>query len=371
MSNIPDNHKTWVEVSKSALGSNTKIIRRLLSEKTKLLAVVKSNAYGHGLAETAKLFCNYDADWLGVDNLDEALLLRQQKIKVPILVMGYTSPERFAEAVKHNLRLTLYNLDFCPPILNTSPLIHLKIDTGMSRQGITLSDLPMFLKNLPRGTNVEGVFTHFANADNLRDRSYPNLQLANFKKAMEIFEKHSIKPAISHASATTGLLTMPEAQFDMVRVGIALYGLWPSVEFAKKFKKLGLEPTLSWKTRVVQIKKIKKNTPVGYGITEKVKKDSTIAVLPAGYYDGYDRGLSSLGEVLIGGKRSKVLGRISMNLMVADVSGVNNPKVWEEVVLIGEQGKETITAEKLANKLGTISYEVVSRINPLLPRFYI
>ncbi|MEK7151408.1 MAG: alanine racemase, partial [Patescibacteria group bacterium] len=352
-----------------------KIVRGLLKSDVKLMAVVKSNAYGHGLAETAKLFCEYGADWIGVDNLDEAMLLRKNNIIKPVLVLGFTSDECFSEAAKNKIRLTVYNDLPKSTIPNTYPAIHLKIDTGMSRQGVTLDDLPAFLKKIPSGINIEGVFTHFANADNLEDRSYSDLQVFKFKKVLRVLEKFDIKPVIVHASATTGLLAVPNAQFDMVRAGIALYGLWPSLEFAKKFNSpvggLGLKPALSWKTRVVQIKKIKKNTPVGYGISEKVKKDTRIAVLPVGYYDGYFRKLSSTSEVLIGGRRCKVLGRISMNLSVVDISNVENVQIWDEVVLIGSQNKERITAEELAQKADTISYEVVSRINPLLPRIYI
>ncbi len=371
MSILTHNYKTWVEVSREALENNIRVVRGLLKPETKLLAVVKSNAYGHGLVETAKIFCETGADWLGVDNIDEAILLRESGIKVPILVMGYTPVDRFEEAVKNDLRLTSYNLLPKSLVPNIYPALHLKIDTGMSRQGILVLELSEFLKSLPAGVNIEGVFTHFANADNLDDRSYPNLQLANFNKALKIFQEHDIKPAIRHAVATTGLLTMPEAQLDMVRIGIAFYGLWPSAEFSDKFKKLKLKPTLSWKTRIVQIKNIKTGTPVGYGINENVKKDTKIAVLPVGYYDGYDRALSSVGEVLIDGKRCKILGRVSMNLVVADATNVKNTNVGDEVVLIGEQGKERIVAEELAGKIGTISYEVVSRINPLLPRIYI
>ena len=383
------NYKTWVEVDKKALLNNAKIVRGLLKPGTQLMAVVKSNAYGHGLVETAKIFCGFGADlvkspngdhgasWLGVDSLDEAILLREVGIKTPILVMGYTSAERIKKSAIYDLRFTIYDSEIPKWISKNCKLetenckLHLKIDTGMSRQGVTLADLPKFIKKLPKGTKIEGVFTHFANADNLHDRNYPNLQLANFKKALEILEKSGIKPTIRHASATTGLLTMPEAQFDMVRVGIALYGLWPSIEFAQKFDDLDLKPALSWKTRIVQIKKIKKNTPIGYGITEKVKQDSTIAILPVGYYDGYFRNLSSASEVLIGGQRCKILGRISMNLSVADISNVKNVQIWDEVVLIGGQNKERITAEELAKKADAISYEVVSRINPLLSRVYI
>lgn len=394
------NYKTWVEVSKKALLNNAEVVRGLIGPTVRIMAVVKSNAYGHGLVETAKMLTSSErfeveprnipdvqplgVGWLGVDNIDEAILLRENKIKNPILVLGHTPPVRFPEAVKHNLRLTVYNL--FPPslILNTGPLTHLKIDTGMSRQGILVPDLPKFLKSIPRWLPIEGVYTHFANADNLKDRSYPNLQLANFKKAIEILKRQKIEPQILHASATTGLLTMPEAHYGMVRVGIGLYGLWPSLKFKNGFKNLKIEPALSWKTRIVQIKKIKKGTPVGYGTTERVKKDTRIAVLPVGYYDGYMRSLSGKSHVLIGGRRCKILGRISMNLMVADISGVQKTMVGDlpsssfgnkklglgEVVLIGTQGHKSVTAEELAEKASTISYEIVSRINPLLPRVY-
>lgn len=390
--------------------NNAQIVRELIKPETRLMAVVKSNAYSHGLVETAKIFANphlvveplsgsatksecfevepqnipevqpLGADWLGVDNIDEAILLRESGIKNPILVLGYTPANRIKNAANYNgLRFTIYDPEILKQLSKSQKpevrgqRLHLKVDTGMSRQGVLLSDLPKFLTLLRSDLNkllIEGVYTHFANADNLQDRKYPNLQLANFKKAIEILKQRKIEPQIVHASATTGLLTMPEAHYDMVRVGIALYGLWPSGEFREKLKPLKIEPALSWKTRTIQIKKIKKGTSVGYGITERVKKDTRIAVLPVGYYDGYMRALSGKGEVLIGGKRCRILGRISMNLSVVDASNCPKAKISDEVVLIGTQGREKITAEELAEKAGTISYEIVSRINPLLPRIY-
>lgn len=393
------NYKTWVEVEKRALQNNAQIVRRLIgpeihpvrgrpvessatatsgwpaSNGARLMAVVKSNAYGYGLVETAKILAG--VDWFGVDNIDEAILLRKNGIKNPILVLGFTPVDRIKESVNYNdLRFTIYDSEILKQLSKSQKpevrgqKLHLKIDTGMSRQGVLVNDLPKFLRLLPHDLSLEGVYTHFANADNLKDRSHPNFQLANFKKALEILKRHKIEPQIVHANATTGLLTMPEADHDMVRVGIALYGLWPSAEFKNKFKNLKVKPALSWKTRVVQIKKIKKGTPVGYGITERVKKDTRIAVLPVGYYDGYMRALSGKGHVLIGGKRCKILGRISMNLSVVGVSSCPKVKVGDEVVLIGTQGRERIIAEELAEKADTISYEIASRINPLLPRIY-
>ena len=384
-----ENLKTWVEVSKDALKYNIETIRRLANPTAGgkiVMGVVKSNAYGHGLVETANLFLKYGADWLGVDNIDEAVLLRKEKVNFPILVLGYTPVTLFSLAAKYKIKLTLYGDEIFKQASKFKKSIdfHLKVDTGMSRQGVLVSDLPIFLSNLKKFPEVklEGVFTHFANADNLSDPSYPRQQLSNFYQALQMIKGSGLTPKIVHAAATTGLFALPEASFDMVRIGVAFYGLWPSQEFKNHFSSFNLKPVLSWKTRITQIKKITKGTPVGYGITEKVKKDSVIALLPIGYYDGYFRALSSVGEVLISGpryaggfgeasKRCKILGRISMNLSVVDVSAVNGAKVGDEVVLIGQMDGEQITAEEIAKKLGTISYEVVSRINPLLPRVYI
>lgn len=370
---MSSNLKTWVEVSKTALEHNIGVVKNLAKGKI-VMGVVKSNAYGHGLVETAKLFLKYGVDWIGTDSLEEAVILRRANLTAPMLVLGYTPVAKLALAARHNIKLIFYGEE----ILKTSSWFkgkidwHLKIDTGMSRQGLRVEDLPALasqLNHLPE-MKMEGVLTHFANADDLPDLIYARRQLAQFHQALAILEQHNLRPKIVHAAATPAFFSLPEAGFDLVRIGIGFYGLWPSAKFQESFKTLGLRPALQWKTRVVQIKKIKKNTPVGYGITERVKKDSTIAVLPVGYYDGYFRGLSSIGRVLINGQSCKILGRVSMNLCVADISRTPETKVWDEVVLIGQSGQESIAAEEIAQKLGTISYEVVSRINPLLPRIY-
>ena len=369
-----NNLKTWIEVSKDALKYNIETIKKLARGKI-VMGVVKSNAYGHGLLETAKLFLKYGVDWLGVDNIGEAVLLRKAGGLAPILVLGYTPVNLFSLAAKHKIKLTLYGDEIFKQASKFKKQVdfHLKVDSGMSRQGVTLNDLPGYLaslKNFPE-IKIEGVLTHFANADNLSDASYPRQQLANFNRALGVIKNFGLTPKIVHASATAGLFALPEAVFDMVRVGVAFYGLWPSQEFKNRFSSFNLKPALTWKTRIIQIKKILKGTPVGYGITEKVKKDSTVALLPVGYYDGFFRGLSSTGEVLINGKRCKVLGRISMNLSVVDATYIENVNFWNEAVLIGKSGNEQITAEEIARKLNTISYEVVARINPLLSRVYI
>lgn len=367
-------HKTWVEVSKTALRHNIGVIKNLAKGKL-VMGVTKSNAYGHGLVAISQLFLKHGVDWLGTDNLAEAVTLRQAHIKAPILVLGYTPAGELGLAARYNIKLTLYGEEILatPSQFKSRINWHLKIDSGMSRQGVLVNRLPAFLdklKNYPE-IKVEGVLTHFANADDLPDLVYARHQLAQFQTALGMLSARGFNPLLRHAAATPAFFALPEASFDLVRIGIGFYGLWPSAKFRENFKALGLQPALQWKTRVVQIKNIKKDTPVGYGITERVKKDSMTAVLPVGYYDGYFRGLSSIGRVLINGQSCKILGRVSMNLCVVDISETLKTKVWDEVVLIGQSGKEVITAEEIAQKLGTISYEVAARINPLLPRIYV
>lgn len=370
---IKINSQTWVEISKEVIKKNIRIIKNLAGKRI-LMGVVKSNAYGHGLVETAKIFLKSGVNWLGTSNLEEAEKLREAQINSPILVLGYTPVTLFSLAAHRNIRLTLYDKEFfkARSRFKKDPLFHLKVDTGMSRQGVLLDDLPNFLQTAQDFGKfaMEGVYTHFANADNLSDKHFAQEQLFNFQKALNIIKNHGFTPKIIHAAATPAFLNFPETAFDMVRIGIAFYGLWPSLEFLKYFEHLGLKPPLVWKTKVVQVKKISRGASVGYGASEKVKIRSTIAVLPVGYYDGFFRGLSSVGEVLINGQRCKILGKVSMNLCVVDVSKVSGVAVGDEVVLIGRMGQNKITAEEVAQKLGTISYEVVSRINPLLPRIY-
>ena len=356
--------QVWAEVSKSALAHNVKQFRKKLNG-TKLMAVVKSNAYGHGLIETSKIFVKSGADWLGVNHIDEAIDLRRGGIKAPILVLSNIPKDRVKDAIKNDIRFFVYDIKSIQKKWHKKPKVHLKIDTGMSRQGIFTDEVVDFVKKASKYARVEGIATHFANADNLEDRRYFEKQLKRFKDVLKVLDKENIDIPIKHAFNTPAYLTSKEDYFDMVRVGIGLYGLWPSYEFMKKMNKLKIRPALKWKTKIVQIKKIKKNTPVGYGTTEKVKRDSTIALLPIGYFDGYDRKNSSIGEISVNGKKAKVLGRVSMNLTVIDITGIK-AKVGDEVGLIDEK----INAESIAHKLGTISYEVVCRINPWIERIY-
>lgn len=355
----------WVEVSKSALIHNVRQFRKKLNG-SKLMAVVKSNAYGHGFIETSKIFLKAGADWLGVNSLDEAIELRAIGIKAPILILASITKDMVPRAIENDIRFFVSDLDNINRRWKKKPIVHIKIDTGMSRQGIFMKDASKFIKDVKKYAIVEGIVTHFANADELENRKYFNFQLINFKKVIKSIEKENIEIPMKHAFNTPALLTSKKNEFDLARVGIGLYGLWPSHKFKKRFKKLNLKPALEWKTRIIQIKKIKKGTPVGYGITERTKKDSTIALLPVGYFDGFDRKNSSIGKVLINNREARVLGRISMNLTVVDITGIK-AKVRDEVTLLG--GK--ISAEDIAERIGTISYEVVCRINPAIKRIIV
>ena len=397
-------HKTWIEISKKALQNNISQFQKLIGHKVnpapflgvfppgryytekrcrvKLMAVVKANAYGHGLVEVAKIAARSRADWLGVDSIDEAIKIRKAGIKAPILIMGYTLLSRLKDVVKYDFRQVIYNRETVEILAkqaknNKKASIHLKVETGTSRQGLEkeeLLELAKFIKKHPQ-IEIEGIYTHYANIEDTTDHSYARQQLKRFKEAVSLLEKNNIKIPVKHTACSAAVILFPETYFDMVRLGISMYGLWPSketfVSAQEKKRRMKLEPILTWKTKIAQIKQVRAGTSVSYGLTERVSQDSKIAVLPIGYWDGYDRRLSGIANVLIRGKRCKALGRVCMNMIIADVSHVPNVKLEDEVVLLGKQGQEEITADELAQKIGTINYEVVTRINPLIPRIVV
>lgn len=376
-------HKTWVEISKRALTNNVKAFRTHIDPKVGIMAVVKSNAYGHGLVETAKIAVSAGASWLAVDNVDEGIALRKNGITKPILVLGYTLKERLADCVKHRLSFVAYTLETANELKRLKlkgtnvARVHLKIETGTTRQGISGDELRRLVRALQKinGVVIEGASTHFANIEDTTDATYAKQQLKRFEDAIRLLKSEGVEPPVLHTACSAAAILYPETLFNAVRVGIAMYGLWPSKEtqaVAKRSKRaLDLKPALTWKTIVAQVKEVSKGTPVSYGLTERVRRDSLLAVLPIGYWDGFDRGLSSVGEVLVRGHRCKVVGRVCMNMCVIDVTDVPGVRVEDEVVVLGKQGKEEVTASDIASKLGTINYEVVTRINPAIARHVI
>ncbi len=374
--NIGKFYRTWVEISKSAISHNIKTFKKHVGPSVKLLGVVKSNAYGHELISFSKTLAATGVDFLGVDSITEARTLRNNGIKKPILVLGYTLPANLALAADKNIAITVSTFENLKAIASQKKniAVHIKIDTGMHRQGFYINQIPEIIKKIKTAKNIhiEGVYTHLAAAKKPDSNRETEKQISNFKKAIVQIKK--IYPhIITHAAATAGTLNYPEAHFDMVRVGIGLYGLWPSEETKNRFMSqtsIYLEPTLSWKTIISEVKAVEKGAKIGYDYTEIFSKKGKIAILPVGYWHGYFRILSGKSHVLIKGIPCKVLGRVSMDMLTVDVSNVPNVKVGDEVTLIGKQINQIITADELAKLSYTTSYEFLTRINPLIKKFY-
>jgi alanine racemase len=374
----------WVEIDRSAIKNNIFQFRARIGDSRKMTVVVKSNAYGHGLLETSRLAAEYGADWLGVNSLDEARAIRNSGIDLPIIVLGYVPLDELAEAVKNNLRLTVYNTETIEQLgrissaLKTKVSLHIKTETGVHRQGITRENLLPFIERIKKSAylEIEGLSMHFANIEDTTDHSYAQSQLETFKEYVDLLAKNGIDIPVKHVACSAATILFPETLFDMVRVGIGIYGLWPSKEtylscIKEQREPVKLKPVLAWKTRVVQIKEVPEGALIGYGCTFKTTRPTKLAVLPVGYYDGYDRLLSNSSYALISGKRAPVRGRVAMNFITADVTDISDVELEDEVVLLGQQGNEHISAEYLATLCGTINYEIVTRINTKIPRIVV
>lgn len=381
-----DTLNTWIEISEKAYAQNLSFFKKLLPPTTELSVVIKSNAYGHGILEIARLATRHGADSFCVHSLDEALLLKEAGFEQDILILGHIPLKRLSEAIDQQFRLTMYNQESLETLnritqkLQQPVRVHLKLETGNNRQGVTEKELPTLLKLLQQAPQItlEAIYTHFANADEPGHQDYLEEQLQRFLQMEKIVRSAGFPSIKKHAANSAATLLIPQAHFDMVRLGISQYGFWPSEETRNAFHtkhalshQQELTPVLRWKTRISQIKEVPRGDYIGYGCTYRTTRDSRIAILPIGYSDGYDRLLSNKGHVLIHGRRAPVLGRISMNLTIVDVTDIPGVELEDEVVLIGSQGNETISADYLAGLIGTINYEVVTRINWQIPRFVV
>lgn len=356
------------------------MFRRLLTgSSTAMMAVVKSNAYGHGSEEVAKMLQTDGIRWFGVASFSEARHLRDHGIRHRILVLSYIDDPDLQTvctiAKQQNITLPIYTIEMARTLSRVAVhagitlTVHIKVDTGTTRLGFTPQELLGVYPTLSklRGLRIEGIFTHFADAENIAT-TFTDRQLSQLLRVHQQLntDKHSI-PLI-HAACSAATLHNPNSRLHMVRLGIALYGLNPlesSATYRQRVPKwFSLQPVLSWKTTVLQVHSIHAGTTVGYGRTFMAKKPSRIATLPIGYADGFDRGLSNIGSVLIKGKRAPVVGRVCMNLTMVDVTHIPHVKAGDEVVLIGKQGSARITAVEMADLLNTIHYEVVTRIHP-------
>lgn len=385
---------SWVEISKSALAHNAKLLRERIDsgrvgEKCVLSACVKANAYGHGLVETSKVFLESGVDWLDVNAIYEAEALRKAGVTAPIYVMGYTLMEDLYKAFDLDVRLVVYDKEIVRRLgeiaekSSVRPLnLHIKVETGNNRQGVRLDDLINFAKYIQsfKGLRLEGIATHFANIEDTTDHSYAFSQVEKFKKAKEILVEAGISVPMMHCANSAATILFPETHFDMVRSGISTYGMWPSNETRVSYREtnggeLDLMPAFTWKSVVAQVKTVPAGEFIGYGCTFKTTRDVRMAIVPIGYYDGYDRAVSNTAHVLIRGQRAKVLGRVCMNMMMVDVSDIADVSLEDEVVLVGAQEffgvSDAVSVEQFASWASTINYEITTRVNERIPRLIV
>lgn len=366
----------WAEIDLSAIENNIREIRRLTKPSAKVMAVVKANAYGHGAVEVSKTVLTNGADWLAVALLQEAVELREAGFSVPILILGYTPLEQMELVITNDLRQTIYSLEQAEALSSAAgkagrkATVHIKVDTGMGRIGFLPKqesiDSIIKIARLPH-LEVEGIYTHFAIAD-AEDKDYSIEQLQYFQWLLDQLAKSGLHISIRHAANSAGLIDLPEAHFDLVRPGLILYGMYPSNEVQKT--KLFLRQAMSLKAEVSYVKQVAKGTAISYGCTFVTARHSQIASLPLGYADGYTRLLSNNTDVLIKGKRAPIVGRVCMDQCMIDVTGFEDVAMGDEVVLMGRQENEFISAEEIASRIGTINYEVVCMFSSRVPRVY-
>jgi alanine racemase len=373
---------TWIEIDRQALINNVQQIRRRIGPDCLLMAVVKANAYGHGAAPVAQTVLAAGADRLAVATLAEALELRQSGIAAPIQVLGYTPSWQMAGAVRHGIIVTVFDLETAQALdaaaaavrdrRATHATVHLKVNTGMNRLGLLPQQTGEFLATLRDFTHieVEGIFTHFATSDT--DLDFARVQLDRFTTLLQELERAGLRPRLAHAANSAATLSLPAAHLDMVRCGIILYGLDPDVEGSPL--PASFRPVLRWKAQVAQVSTLQPGDGVSYGLEFVATNPMTVAVIPVGYADGFPRRPLTWGSVVIHGEHAPILGRVCMDQTVVDVTAIaaHTPvRQGDEVVLIGEQGAQTLSAAEVARRLGTINYDVVSRILARVPRILV
>ncbi len=372
-----DHLLSWIELSRSALHRNLSTLTRLADGRI-LAPSVKANAYGHGLTEiTALLEPQTSVQYLSVHSLEEAILCRSSGWTRKIMVLGPIAHSRLDAVIEYDLepvvftRETLTQLGKLSERYGRRIATHLKLETGTNRQGISEAEIPRvaaLYKKYPHLKSPLGASTHFANIEDTTSHEYAQFQLDNFTRMVKAMTRHGIKPRLRHTASSAALILFDKTRFELVRPGLSLYGHWPSKETYLSYRLAGgendiLTPVLSWRTRVTQIKELPADSFVGYGCTYRTSAKTRLAVLPIGYYDGYDRALSNQAYVLVKGRRAPVRGRICMNLMMVDITDIDGVKLEDEVTLIGRDGREYLGVEQLAQWGQTINYEMLSRLS--------
>lgn len=372
---------TWCEIRGEAVRHNVAMLRRAIGPKPELVAVVKANAYGHGLREIASLCAAEGLRWFGVVDVGEAALLREALgPHVRLLILGYVEPDEISAALAVEADLAIFDGSHAAEVqkaaaaCGTRARVHLKIDTGMGRHGVPPEEGLALAEQWQTWPNLilEGVWTHLAQAD-AADPTYTESQLQRWAIVCDGLKQRGLLPPLRHAANSAGALLYPSARGTAVRCGIALYGLWPHPALASRLRAQGfeLEPVLTWKSRLVQVKTVPAQTAISYGSTYVTPRETLLGVLGVGYADGYDRGLSNVGQVLIRGVRCPVVGRVCMKHLMVDLGPAaqeGSLQVGEEAVLVGRQGNGEIPAEEMAAWLNTINYEITTRIPERIPR---
>lgn len=370
--------RVHAEIDLDAVIHNMEAMHGIISEETKIMAVIKADGYGHGAVEIAGAIDHLDYLYgYAVATVEEGQILRNHGITKPILILGYAFPEQYEEMIKAEIRPTVFTREMAEELsqaaerAGTDCRIHFAVDTGMSRIGYQVTeesaDEIAQLVKLPH-IIIEGIFTHFARADEA-DKAHTFQQLERYGQMISMLKERGIEIPIHHCSNSAGIVEIPEANMDLVRAGITLYGLWPSEEVDKD--RIDLQPVLSLLTHVAYVKELEAGREISYGGTYTTAERRRIATIPVGYADGYARGLSNKGEVLIHGKRVPIRGRICMDQFMVDVTDIPNVKSGDKVVLIGADGNERITMEEVGNLSGRFNYEFVCDLGKRIPRVFV
>ncbi len=375
--------KSYIELDAANLVHNLQLFKEHTGKK--IMFVVKANAYGHGLKQVIEITKDLPIiDYYAVDSLEEALTVRKIDTKKNILVIGWADQQELTEMIQQNFEIIAPSCEHLELVnqvaqkLEKKARVHVKVETGTSRLGMEPADV-LALFHSPRHNFIEitGLYSHFANIEDTTDHSFALKQLNIFKNLVETLQKEkNDSQLLKHFSCSAASLLFPETYFDIVRVGISAYGFWPSKEtyisyIEQNGERINLKPVLRWCTQVAQVKQRRKGETIGYGLTYRTFSDARIAVIPVGYYDGYDRRFSNVANILVNGVKAPVRGRVCMNMFMAEVTHIPGVKEGDRAILIGREGEEGIDADYLAGLAGTINYEIISRINPLIPRIIV
>lgn len=366
----------WSEINLTAVAHNIKQLISVTAPGAAFMAVVKANAYGHGAARVARTALNAGADYLGVARVAEGEYLRQWGINAPVLVLGYTPPDNYKALLENDLAQTIYSLEnarelsAAAAVAGKMATVHVKVDTGMGRLGFQVDDRAVkeiiAIALLPR-LQVEGIYTHFANADS-GNKDHTMMQWRKFNIMLDNLVREGLDFRYRHAANSAAVIDLPETHLDMVRGGISIYGIYPSAEVHTE--RVALKPAMAVKASVAHVKNVPTGAGISYGITHVTTTGTKVATIPAGYADGYSRLLSNRGEVLLRGTRAPVIGRVCMDQFMVDVGHIDGLEPGEEAVLLGSQGEQAITADEVAEKTGTIAYEVLCSVSARVPRHY-